>query len=63
MSVSPGPVRLVCPACGRFLLSFEGVSAELPPCSCGIQTSVRATGKRLGNWSRPCGVLREVETK
>ena len=38
--------RLQCPACGRYLGTVEGCYAEYPPCTCGVQTTVRLTGRR-----------------
>jgi hypothetical protein len=49
MAVSGPPAeaqRLVCPACSRYLGTVEGCYSEYPPCVCGIQTTVRLTGKR-----------------
>jgi hypothetical protein len=46
-------IRLVCPGCGRFLVTVEGTSVECPPCSCGLQTTVKVTGKRLERCRRP----------
>lgn len=40
-------IRLTCPACGRFLATIEGTYVEVPPCICGVQTTVRVNEKRL----------------
>lgn len=44
--MAPAPIRLTCPSCGRYLCTVDGVSVECPPCTCGVQTTVRLTGKR-----------------
>lgn len=62
MTTPPAPIRLVCPACGRFLATIEGISVECPPCVCGVQTTVRVNGKRRP----PCApglLIAPIETK
>lgn len=53
--------RLTCPACQRFLAIVEGCYVELPPCSCGYQTTVRVVGRRARQVVEMGG--RRLETK
>lgn len=62
MTTPPAPIRLVCPACGRFLATIEGTSVECPPCVCGVQTTVRVNRKRRPQCD-PARVTQPLETK
>lgn len=46
MMVAPADAkRLICPACGRFLVNTDGTYVDCPPCKfCGAQTSVNMRG-------------------
>lgn len=56
------PIRLTCPACGKYLATLDGASVELPPCrGCGAQVTVRLTGKRRGQASPE--FLQPIEVK
>lgn len=56
------PIELRCPGCNRYLGTVDGAYFAAPPCSCGLQTTVRATGKRLRQ-GYPAGLLKELEVK
>lgn len=55
--MATAPTRLVCPSCGKFLCTVEGVSVECPPCSCGVQTTVRLTRRARQTICTPSGPL------
>lgn len=50
----PAPIELRCPGCGRYLGTLDGVYFRSPPCACGLQLTIQATGKRLRQ-AVPCG--------
>lgn len=65
MSVSPGPlapIELRCPGCNRYLGTLDGCYFRSPPCVCGLQITIQATGRRLRQ-GYPAGLLHEIEVK
>lgn len=61
MAPPPDAQRLTCPNCHRYLGTVEGCYAEYPPCACGVQTTVRVTGKRARREIEMAGERVEVK--
>lgn len=64
MSAPPETARrMECPGCGKYLGTVEGVYSEYPPCQCGVQTTVKLTGRRgRASVQTPCGPI-EVKSR